>query len=157
MNGITIAVLGAAIATFLSGTGSAIGVAVAGRASAGVISEKPDLFGRTLILQALPGTQGIYGFLIAILILSKIGLLGGAGGADITLQQGWTLFAAGATIGVAGLTSAIYQGKAAAASILMTAKRPEMSARGMTITALVETYAILALLVSILIWSAVQL
>ncbi len=155
MNGITIAVLGAAIATFLSGTGSAIGVAVAGRASAGVISEKPDLFGRTLILQALPGTQGIYGFLIAILILSKIGLLGGAGGADITLQQGWTLFAAGATIGVAGLTSAIYQGKAAAASILMTAKRPEMSARGMTITALVETYAILALLVSILIWSAV--
>lgn len=155
MNGITIAVLGAAIATFLSGTGSAIGVAIAGRASAGVISEKPDLFGRTLILQALPGTQGIYGFLIAILILSKIGLLGGAGGADITLQQGWTLFAAGATIGVAGLTSAIYQGKAAAASILMTAKRPEMSARGMTITALVETYAILALLVSILIWSAV--
>ncbi len=155
MNGITIAVLGAAIATFLSGTGSAIGVAVAGRASAGVISEKPDLFGRTLILQALPGTQGIYGFLIAILILSKIGLLGGAGGAAITLEQGWTLFAAGATIGVAGLTSAIYQGKAAAASILMTAKRPEMSARGMTITALVETYAILALLVSILIWSAV--
>lgn len=154
MSGITIAVLGAAIATFLSGTGSAIGVAIAGRASAGVISEKPELFGRTLILQALPGTQGIYGFLIAILILSKIGLLG-AGSADIDLQAGWTLFAAGATIGVAGLTSAIYQGKAAAAGILMTAKKPEMSARGITIAALVETYAILALLVSILIWSAI--
>ncbi len=156
MTGITLAVIGAALAIILAGTGSAIGVAVAGRAGTGVLSEKPELFGRVLVLQALPGTQGIYGFLVGILILVKVGLLGEEV-LDVSVVNGWLLLLSGAIIGVVGLTSAIYQGKTASSSILMTAKRPEMSARGMTMTALVETYAILGLLVAILIWVGVAI
>ncbi len=156
MTGITLAVIGAALAIILAGTGSAIGVAVAGRAGTGVLSEKPELFGRVLVLQALPGTQGIYGFLVGILILVEVGLLGEEV-LDVSVVNGWLLLLSGAIIGVVGLTSAIFQGKTAASSILMTSKRPEMSARGMTMTALVETYAILGLLVAILIWVGVSI
>jgi V/A-type H+-transporting ATPase subunit K len=75
--GIVITVCGAALCAILAGIGSAVGVMAAGKASAGVTSENPDLFGKVLVLQALPGTQGIYGFLIAILIMVRVGLLGG--------------------------------------------------------------------------------
>lgn len=152
--GLVYALIGAALAAGFAGIGSAVGVAVAGKAGAGVISEKPELFGRVLILQALPGTQGIYGFLVAILIMVKVGMLGGAPIA-ITTEAGLGLFAAGLTIAIGGLASGIYQGKMAAASISMTAKKPTMSVRGMTMTAIVETYAILALLVSVLMYIAV--
>lgn len=149
ISGVTIAVMGAAIAAFLCGTGSAYGVHIAGKAAAGVTSEKPDLFGKLLVLQALPGTQGIYGFLTAVLIFVQVGLLGG-GVKSLSVDQGWQYFVACMPIAIGGLTSAIYQGKVATAAILMTAKQPDASAKGITMTALVETYAILTLLVSIL-------
>ncbi len=151
--GLVMALMGAALAASLGGAGSAFGVAIAGKAAAGVLSEKPELYGKTLLLQALPGTQGIYGFLVAVLILVKIGLLGGSV-TPLTAHQGFAYLAAGIPIAITGLASGIYQGKTAAASILMTAKDPSLSTRGMIMTALVETYAILGLLVSILIWFA---
>src|SRR5690606_6061461 len=146
-DGITWALLGVALAIGLAGAGSAIGVALAGKAATGVLGEKPELFGKVLVLQALPGTQGIYGFLVAILLLVKMGWLDGG---LVTLPEttGQMYFAAALPIALVGLISAIYQGKIAATSILMTGKRPEISTRGITMTALVETYAILALLVS---------
>lgn len=149
MSGQTIAILGAAFAAALAGCGSAWGVGNAGVAAAGVTSEKPELFGKLLILQALPGTQGIYGFLAAVLIMVNIGVLGGNAG-TIDLATGWSYFWAAAPIAIAGLASAFFQGKAAAASIHMTGKSPDAFVKGMTMTALVETYAILGLLVSIL-------
>ncbi len=152
--GLVWALIGAALAAGLAGIGSAMGVAIAGKAGAGVISEKPELFGKVLILQALPGTQGIYGFLVAILILVKVGMLGGAP-LQISSQAGLGFFAAGLPIAIGGLLSGIYQGKMAAASITMTAKKPNLSARGITMTAIVETYAILALLVSVLMYVGV--
>lgn len=151
--GLVMALMGAALAASLGGAGSAFGVAIAGKAAAGVLSEKPELYGKTLLLQALPGTQGIYGFLVAVLILVKIGLLGGAA-TPLTAYQGFAFLAASIPIAVTGLASGLFQGKTAAASILMTAKDPSLSTRGMIMTALVETYAILGLLVSILIWFA---
>lgn len=151
--GLVMALMGAALAASLGGAGSAFGVAIAGKAAAGVLSEKPELYGKTLLLQALPGTQGIYGFLVAVLILVKIGLLGGSV-TPLTAHQGFAYLAAGIPIAITGLASGIYQGKTSAASILMTAKDPSLSTRGMIMTALVETYAILGLLVSILIWFA---
>lgn len=153
LSGLHIALIGIFLATALAGAGSAIGVSIAGQAGSGVLSEKPDLFGRVLILQALPGTQGIYGFLISVLLLQEIGLLG-EGLTEVTKAQGWQYFAAAMPIAIVGLISGIYQGKAAAGAIMMTSKKPEMSASGMTMTALVETYAILALLVSILLYVA---
>lgn len=152
--GLVFALIGAGLAAALAGIGSAIGVALGGKAAAGVISEKPELFGRVLILQALPGTQGIYGFLVAILIMAKVGMIGGSPIA-LTSAQGLGLLAAALPIALGGLASGIYQGKMAAAAIAMTAKKPTMSARGMTMTAIVETYAILALLVSVLMYVAV--
>ena len=75
-NGNFLAVLGAALAVGLGGIGSAKGVGIAGEAAAGLIAEDPDKFGQTLILQALPGTQGIYGFLVGIMVMLNCGFLG---------------------------------------------------------------------------------
>jgi V/A-type H+-transporting ATPase subunit K len=154
--GLVLSIIGAALAAALAGIGSAIGVSIAGRAANGVLAEKPDLFGRVLVLQALPGTQGIYGFLLAVLILQKVGLLGGTP-AVMTDWQGWAMLGSALPIAIVGLLSGIAQGKVAATSILMTGKKPDLMTRGMTMTALVETYAILALLVSILMYSAVAI
>lgn len=147
--GIIIAAFGAGISALLAGIGSVWGVQCAGQAAAGVCSEQPDLFGKVLVLQALPGTQGIYGFLLAVLIMVQTGLISGHP-ANLTVLQGWAYFVAALPIAVVGLVSGIYQGKTAAASIHMTGKDPDSSAKGITMTALVETYAILALLASIL-------
>lgn len=153
--GQALAILGAAIAA-CAGVGSALGVGVAGEAAAGVVAEDPNKFGQTLVLQALPGTQGIYGLLVAFLILSKIGLLGGSI-ADVSTYSGLALLAAGIPIGVVGTWSGWTQGKAAAAGIQLIAKRPSELAKGMIYAAMVETYAVLALLVSFLMYSNVQL
>ena len=151
--GLVMALFGVAIAAS-AGIGSALGVAIAGKAGNGVLSEKPELFGKVLVLQALPGTQGIYGFLVAVLILVKIGLLSGSA-ANLSATQGFAFLAVGIPIGIVGIFSGIYQGKVAAASTIMTSKDPSLFTRGMTMTALVETYAILALLVSILMWNSI--
>ena len=156
MSGISIAIIGAALCAALAGCGSAIGVMAAGKAAAGVASEKPELFGKLLVLQALPGTQGIYGFLTAILIMVRIGVLGGAP-VEFSMSQGWQFFGAAMPMAIAGLVSGICQGKAAVGAIHMTGKQPDASGKGITMTALVETYAILALLASILVLFGIQL
>lgn len=142
------ALLGAAVAA-LAGIGSAMGVGIAGQAAAGVLAEDPKKFGKTLILQALPGTQGIYGLLMAFLIFIRIGLLGG-GMIDLTVSQGLYIFASGLPVGLVGIWSGIAQGKAAAAGIMLLGKRADQMAKGIIYAAMVETYAIFALLISIL-------
>ena len=148
--GVMIAIGAAGLCAIANGIGSAIGVQKGGQAAAGVLSENPDLFGRLLILQALPGTQGIYGFLVAVLIMVRVGLLGGEGVAQISEMQGWSVFAATLPLTIVGPLSAIAQAKVAVSAIYLTAKQNDASTKGMTLTAMVETYAILALLVSIL-------
>ena len=149
IDGNTLAILGATIAA-LAGIGSAMGVGIAGQAASAVVAEDPKKFGKTIILQALPGTQGIYGLIISFLIMIKIGLLGGDM-IDLTMAQGAYFLAAGIPIGLVGIWSGIAQGKAAAA-LQLTAKRPDQMVKGIIYTAMVETYAIFALLVSVLIW-----
>ena len=147
--GIVFALLGVAFATLFAGIGSAIGVGMGGRAAAGVMTEKPELFGKVLILQLLPGTQGIYGLLVAFVTLSRIGIIGG-GAVSLTFSQGLLYFVACLPIAIVGLFSAIHQGKTSVASIGMLAKRPETFGKAMLLPAMVETYAILALLISIM-------
>ena len=144
------ALAGAALAALLAGIGSAKGIGIAGEAAAGVVSEDPNKFGQVLVLQALPGTQGIYGLLIAFIILLKVGLLGGDGMVDITVSQGAYILVAAAPVGLVGIFSAIAQGKAAAAGIMLVGKKPSELAKGMIFAAMVETYAVLALLISFL-------
>ncbi|ERI99420.1 V-type ATP synthase subunit K [Acetanaerobacterium sp. MSJ-12] len=146
--GIAFALLGAALAALLAGIGSAIGVGMAGEAAAGAITEEPGRFGKVLILQLLPGTQGIYGLLIAFITLTQIGIMGGS--AEMSLAKGLLYFCACLPMGFVGLYSAIRQARASVASIGMFCKRPETFGKAIILPAMVETYAILALLISIL-------
>lgn len=147
--GLTLAITGAVCAALFAGIGSARAVGLVGEAAAGVVSVDPSKFSKVLILQLLPGTQGLYGLLIAILLLSRIGVLGG-GAADLTTAQGLMFLAASLPIAVVGYFSAMAQGRAAVAGVGITAKKPEHNGKGIIMAAMVETYAILALLVSIL-------
>lgn len=146
--GVVFALLGAALASLLSGIGSAIGVGMAGEAAAGVVTEDPGKFGKVLLLQLLPGTQGIYGLLVAFVTLLQIGVLGGS--SDISPAKGLLYFAACLPMAFVGLWSAIRQARAAVAGISTVAKRPDQMGKAMIFPAMVETYAILALLVSFL-------
>ncbi|MDI3535070.1 MAG: V/A-type H+/Na+-transporting ATPase subunit [Thermosediminibacterales bacterium] len=149
------AVLGAAIAVLLPGIGSAKGVGIAGESAAGVVTEDPGKFGQTLLLQALPGTQGIYGLLTGFVIMQRIGLIGGKL-IELTTYQGLLVLSAALPIAFVGLFSAISQGRTAAAGVGIVAKRPEELAKGITYAAMVETYAVLALLASILMIFGIQ-
>lgn len=153
--GTIFAAAGAAMAAVMAGVGSAIGVGLAGQASAGVVSEDPDRFGSCLLLQLLPGTQGIYGLLIAFVIATKAGLLGG--GSALSATAGLSLFLAAIPIAFGGLLSAIAQGKVAVAGINLVAKKPEEQGKAMLMTVMVETYAVLALLISFLLVNGVQI
>ena len=110
-----------------------------------------------MLLQALPGTQGIYGLLIAFIVMVKVGLLGGDGMMELTVVQGAEIFAACLPIAFVGLISGISQGKAAAAGVMLVGKSPSELAKGMLFAAMVETYAVLALLVSFLMLNSIQL
>ena len=148
--GSALAIIGAACASLFAGIGSAKGVGLVGEAAAGVVSVDPNKFSKVLILQLLPGTQGLYGLLTAILMLRKVGVLGGDV-VSLTTAQGLMFLAAAMPIAIVGLFSGIAQGRAAAAGVGITAKKPEHNGKGIIMAAMVETYAILALLVSILI------
>ena len=147
--GNNLALLGAALAAILSGMGSAKGVGLVGEASSGLLAEDPSKFGKALILQALPGTQGIYGLITAFLIIFKLGILSGSP-LTLTVAQGSYYLVAGLPIAIVGFYSGIKQGRVAAAGISLLAKRPKEVGKAITSAALVETYAIFAVLVSLL-------
>ena len=146
--GMVFALIGAVLSTALAGIGSAWGVGVAGQAAAGVVSEDPDQFAKVLILQLLPGTQGIYGLLVTFITLSNIGILGGSPITDT--NTGLMYLFACLPIAIVGLVSAFHQGKTSVASIGIVAKKPDQFGQAMLFPAMVENYAILALLISIL-------
>jgi len=149
-----LAILGAALAVIFAGMGSAKGTSIAGQAAAGAISEDSSKFGKLLVLQLLPGTQGLYGFIVAFLILTKSGLLGTS--VTLTTGQGFQLLASGLAVGLVGYISGIYQGKAAAAGVGIVAKKPEELGKAITLAAIVETYALLGLLISFLAYNGVN-
>ncbi len=146
--GIVLALLGAALAALLPGIGSSKGVGMAGEAGAGVVTEDPGKFGKALVLQLLPGTQGMYGLIIAFITFTQIGVLGGS--SDISFIKGLLYFAACLPMAIVGYDSAIRQAKASVASMGILAKKPEAFGKSIIFPAMVETYAILALLISIL-------
>ena len=154
--GIVLALLGAALSALCAGAGSAKAVGLAGQAAAGVVTEDPSKFAKVLILQLLPGTQGIYGLLIAFIALSNVGILGGTA-ADLTLAQGLMYLAACLPMAIVGYVSAIAQAKTSVSAIGIVAKRPEQFGKAMLFPAMVETYAILALLISILAISGIKI
>lgn len=139
--GIVFAALGIALAVGLAGIGSAKGVGIVGEAATGLVTEEPEKFGKALVLQLLPGTQGLYGFVIGFLVFSKIS-------SPMTVEQGLYLLFACLPIAFAGLWSGIAQGKTAAAGIQILAKNPEHNTKGIILAAMVETYALLGFVIS---------
>lgn len=148
--GLALAIIGASFAALFAGIGSAKGVGLVGEAAAGLVSQDPSKFSKALILQLLPGTQGLYGLLVSVLLLSRIGVLGGSP-AELSAMQGLMYLGASLPIAFGGLFSGIAQGRAAAAGVNIVAKKPDESGKAIIMAAMVETYAILALLISILI------
>jgi len=156
--GLIWALFGAALAVFLAGVGSSIGTGIAGMAASGLVSREPDKFMPTLVLQALPGTQGIYGFLAALLVAGKLGWVGGTPIPDISPAIGWLIFASCLPVGIAGLVSGIYQGKVAAAGINIIAKAgAQHMIKGVVYAVVVETYAILGFIATFLLLNGIKL
>jgi len=148
-SGLALALLGAALAVLMSCIGSAKGVGMVGEAASGLLSEEPSRFSQCLILQILPGTQGLYGFVIWFFVLNKLGMMGGAP-LEVTTAAGWGLLFACLPMAFGGLISAIAQAKVAVGGINMITKRPEEMFKGVLMAVMVEFYAILSLLASIL-------
>ena len=150
IGGYALGLLGAGLAAFMAGIGSAKGTGIAGEAGAGLVSEDPSKFGKAMILQVIPGTQGLYGLVAWFFVLLTIGVFGGSGIQTLTVQQGLTVFASCIPIALGGWLSAIFQGRVAAASVNIVAKHPEASTKGIIFCGIVEFYAILSLLATIL-------
>ena len=147
--GIGLAFLGAALAVGLCCVGSARGTGMTGEAAAGLLSTAPEHFSKCLILQVIPGTQGLYGLVIWFFALNVMGAFSG-GIQPLTVTQGLTIAVSCLPMAIGGYRSAIYQGRVAAASITIAAKQPNDWAKGIILCVIVEFYAILSLLASIL-------
>ena len=147
--GIGLAFLGAALAVGLCCVGSARGTGIAGEAATGLLSEAPEHFSKCLILQVIPGTQGLYGLVIWFFALYTMGAFSG-GIQPLTITQGLTIFVSCIPMAIGGWRSAIYQGRVAASSINIVAKKPDDWSKGIILCVIVEFYAILSLLASIL-------
>ena len=141
--GITIGAIGVALAAALPGIWSAKGVGIVGEAATGLLAEEPDKFGKALILELLPGTQGLYGFIIGLMVYLKLTV-------DISLGSGLYLCMACLPIAFVGWQSAKLQARTAAAGISILAKNPEHIMKGVILSAMVETYALLGLVISLL-------
>lgn len=147
--GLAIGLLGAGLAACMAGAGSGVGTGIAGEAGAGLVTEDPGKFGKVMILQVVPGTQGLYGLVVFFVAIMNMGLLDGTA-MDLTFTEGCRYFAACLPIAIGGMVSAIAQGKVAAASVNLLAKNPDHWAKGMILCITVEFYAILSLLASMM-------
>ena len=153
-SGLNLAILGAAIAVIFPGWGSAKGVGMAGEALSGLMAEDSSKFGKGFTLQILPATQGLYGFAIGFLVLLNCGIVGGNPATDMSVLQGLYYLAACLPIAAVGYISAVRQARVAVSGINMISKSPEASGKALTSVALVELYALLALVISFFLVSA---
>ena len=147
--GMALGFLGAGLAAALCCVGSAKGTGIAGEAGTGLLCEDPNTFGKVLILQVIPGTQGLYGLVVWFFACFQMGMLNGTA-VDLTVTEGLRYFVACMPIALGGFLSAIAQGRVAAGSINILAKQPDHWSKGMVLCITVEFYAILSLLASML-------
>ena len=142
--GYIIGIIGIAVCVLACGIGSAFGLYKTGSAAAGVLGEDPKKFGKVLVLVLLPATQGIYGFIIGIIGSSSLI-------ETMTAAQGWSLFGAVMPMAVSGLITGILQGKSSANCIYAVGKQESLGGKLIIYPAMIEFYAILGLIISIMI------
>lgn len=145
--GFIIGIIGVAVCVLLCGIGSALGLYKTGTAAAGVLGEDPKKFGKVLVLVLLPATQGIYGFIIGIIASSSLA-------AGMTVWQGWALFGAVMPMALSGLITGIFQGKSAVNCIYAVGKQESLGGKLIIYPAMIEFYAILGLIISIMLVAA---
>lgn len=156
MLGIDWALLGGAMAAILAGCGSAWGITVASATISGIVAEDSDKFGKLLPIAAMPGTQGIYGFISAVLVLIFFKILGaGPAAQNLSGPGGFAAFLACQPVAWVCFISAYYQGATGASAAGIVARRSEDSGKALIFPALVETYAVLSLIVTILMLTSV--
>ena len=148
MTAIAIGAVGVALSLILSGIGSAFGLYKTGSAAAGVLAEDGKKFSKIIVLALLPATQGIYGFVLSVMQYSKLN-------ADLTTMGGWILFGATVAMGISGMASGMLQGKAAASCICAVGKNSAGSGKYVLFPAMIEFYAILALVLGIMMSAAI--
>jgi V/A-type H+/Na+-transporting ATPase subunit K len=146
--GLAWAYFGAALAAIGGGIGSAIGISTIANTATGIITEDSEKFGRVLPLAAMPGTQGVYGFITALLVFIFFGFF--AGEAELTAVEGFRICLACTPVAFLCLFSGIYQGAAAVGSAGMIARRDEDAGKALIFPALVETYAVFSLILTVL-------
>ena len=141
--GYSIAMIGIALCVLLCGIGSSIGLFKTSTAAAGVLGEEPKKFGKVMVLVLLPATQGIYGFIIGIIASGSIQNI-------TTPEMGWAMFGAVLPMAISGLVSAFFQGKSASNCIKAVAKQESLSGKLIVYPGMIEFYAILGLITSIM-------
>jgi len=149
--GFAIAIIAAGLAAGMSASGASIGVGLAGEMASGVLSEDPDKIGSVLVLQALPGTQAFYGLVTAILVLVKLQLFSGSPLTTISIEQGLSVLGACLPVILGEFVSAIWQGRVSVTAMGTVAKRPDAFGKAVILPAMVETFALLSLIGSIVI------
>ena len=149
IGGLAVALLGSGLAVALSCVGSAKGTGIAGEAGTGLLCEDPSKSGKVMVLQLLPGTQGLYGLVVWFFALIQMGMMDGSA-AGLSVVEGMQYFAACMPMALGGLLSAIAQGRVAAGSINILARKPDDWSKGLILCGIVEFYAILSLLATIL-------
>lgn len=148
MSGVEWALFGAGLAAIGGGIGSAIGITTISSAATGIISEDSDKFGKLIPLAAMPGTQGIYGFITALLVLIFFGFFEGI--PDLSATEGMRIFFSCLPVAFLCMVSGIYQGATAVGAAGMIARRDEDAGKSLIFPALVETYAVFSLIVTVL-------
>lgn len=146
--GILLAIAGAVVAALIACIGSAKGVGMVSEAATAVVIEDPSKFAKLLILQLLPGTQGLYGFVVAVMVLNGIGVLGTING--ISTSQGLAYFVACLPVAIGGWLSAIAQARVAVTGVSIVSKTPNESSKAIISATLVEFYALLSFIISFL-------
>jgi V/A-type H+-transporting ATPase subunit K len=153
--GVSFVMIAAVIPAVLGFVGSALGMTVAGKAAAGVVAEKPDLFGKLLLMQALPGSQGIYGLVISFLVLQFSGVLGATELPEIATGTGLLFILASLPLAISAIFSAILQGRVAAAGIISIAKDGALVGKVLLFSAMIETWAIFGFLITVILLLAI--
>ena len=147
--GMTIGLLGAALAALCSGLASAKACGFVGEAGSALLQEDPSKFAQVMVLQIIPGTQGVYGLVVWFFASFQMGVMDGSAVA-MTITDGLRFFTACSPMFITNAISAIYQGRTAVTCLNLLAKQPNDWAKGIILCITVEFYAILSLLASFL-------
>lgn len=142
-----LAYLGVVMMVGFAGIASAVGTAMCGQAAVGAMKKNPSAFGSYMILSALPGSQGLYGFVCFFMVQGFL--------TNPSMLQAAAIFGAGLLVGIVNLFAAIYQAKVCSSGIVATGNGHDVMGKTLILAAFPELYAILTVAATFLISSLI--